>query len=83
MSDVKLARARIEPGKEDRLRAWYAELQEREPEVVETLRHEGVYTETAFVQSLDDGTYLYLYMEAAGSVEILSSQHFYTEIAVR
>lgn len=64
MSEVLLARARILPGNEDRLRAWFEELRERESEVIETLRHEGVYTETAFVRSLDDTAYLYLYMEA-------------------
>ncbi len=40
--DVTLARASIEPGKADRLREWYAELHDREDEVVEMLQHEGV-----------------------------------------
>jgi hypothetical protein len=62
--EVLLARARVEPGREDRLRDWFSELEDRESEVVETLQHEGVYTETAFIQTLDDSTYLYLYMEA-------------------
>lgn len=64
MSEVMLARAQVVPGKADRLRAWFTELQERESEVIETLEHEGVYTETAFLQSRDDTEYLYLYMEA-------------------
>lgn len=64
MPGVKLARAPVEPGKVDRLRAWFEELDDRETEVVETLQHEGVYTEAAFLQSFDQGTYLYLYMEA-------------------
>ena len=64
MPVVLLARARINPGKVDRLRAWFEELRERESEVVETPQHEGVYTETAFVQSFNDTAYLYLYMEA-------------------
>lgn len=64
MAEVTLARARVEPGKADRLRDWYAELGERNSEVVETLDHEGVYTETAFLRSDDDATYLYVYMEA-------------------
>lgn len=59
-----LGRARIGPGKEARLRDWFDELGEREGEVVETLRHEGVYTESAFVLSTDHGSYLYVYMEA-------------------
>ncbi|GAA0241889.1 DUF6176 family protein [Haladaptatus pallidirubidus] len=64
MSEVLLARARICPGKIDRLRAWFEELHERESDVIETLQHEGVYPETAFIQSLDHAAYLYLYMEA-------------------
>jgi len=64
MTDVNLARARIKDGKADRLRAWFEELHERESEVVETLRHEGVYTETAFILSSDETAYLYVYMEA-------------------
>jgi hypothetical protein len=62
--DVTLARAPIESGKVDRLRDWYAELQDREDEVVETLRHEGTLTESAFVHSVDGEPYLYVYMEA-------------------
>lgn len=64
MTEVMLARAPIEPGKEDRVREWFEELQEREDEVVETLRHEGVYTETAFLHTVDGTTYLSVYMEA-------------------
>lgn len=64
MSEVMLARAQVAPEKVERLRAWFREMQEREPEVVETLKHEGVYTETAFFGSFDDVTYLYIYMEA-------------------
>ena len=64
MAEVKLARRRIEPGKETRLRSWFDGLADRESDVVETLEHEGVYTETAFVGAVDGATYLYLYMEA-------------------
>lgn len=62
--DVTLARAPIEPGKADSLRQWYAELQDREDEVIETLQHEGVYTETAFIHSEGSDEYLYVFMEA-------------------
>lgn len=64
MVEVNLARARIEDGKTDRLRSWFKELQERESEVIETLQHERVYTETASILSSDDTAYLYVYMEA-------------------
>ncbi|WP_227355662.1 DUF6176 family protein [Haladaptatus salinisoli] len=46
----------MESGRESRLRDWFDELRERESEVVETLRHEGVYTETAFVRSSGETT---------------------------
>lgn len=72
-TEVKLARKRVESEKEERLRAWYEELQERESEVVETLQHEGVYTETAFVLSHDDVSYLYIYMEAANLKKALEA----------
>lgn len=62
--DVTLARAPIESGKADRLCEWYAELQDREDEVIETLQHESVYTETAFIHAEGSGEYLYVYMEA-------------------
>jgi hypothetical protein len=64
MQEVRLARAPVEPGREDRLREWYAELQCREDEVVETLEHEGVYTETAFLETNGEPSSLYVYMEA-------------------
>lgn len=73
MSEVKLARKRVLPGKEDRLREWYAELQDREAEVLETLRHDGVYTETAFLSSSGGDTYLYVYMEAPDLEAALAS----------
>jgi hypothetical protein len=59
-----ITRARIVPGKESRLRAWFEEMRDRKSEVVETLQHEGVYTETAFIHSADDASFLYIYMEA-------------------
>lgn len=64
MKETNLARARIEDGITDRLRSWFKELQERESEIIETLQHERIYTETAFILSSDDTAYLYVYMEA-------------------
>ncbi len=65
-SEVSLARAPIEDGQADRVRDWYAELEERRPEVRATLDHEGVLTESAFVADHGDGdgAYLYVFMEA-------------------
>lgn len=63
MADVQLARCQIQPGMEERLRDWYAELHERIDEVEQTLEYEGVYTETAFIQEIGDISYLYVFME--------------------
>jgi hypothetical protein len=43
----------IKPGKSDRLRAWYDELQVRKAEAFQTLDNEGVRQEVAFI--LKDG----------------------------
>lgn len=64
MPEVMLARAPVERGKVDRLREWYGELEVRIDEVVATLQHEDVYTESAFVDDSGDPAYLYVYMEA-------------------
>ena len=64
MAEVMLGRAPIDPAKVDRLTAWFDELHEREAEVIKTLEHEGVYTESAFLQASSDTFYLYVYMEA-------------------
>lgn len=65
MSDVVLVAQRIEPGETERLREWLAELRSRRDEAIETLEDEGVYAETAFIESRADGDYLLTYMEAA------------------
>ncbi|MFB6198479.1 MAG: DUF6176 family protein [Halobacteriaceae archaeon] len=64
MTEVLLARARIVPGQENALREWFGELAQRENEVIETLQHEGVYTETAFIDDASEPSFLYVLMEA-------------------
>lgn len=64
MTDVVLTRQRVEDGKTEKLRDWCEELANRSDEVRETLRDEGMYTETAFLERTEDGHYLYYYMEA-------------------
>lgn len=64
MPEAKLARAPIEPGEESRVREWYAQLQAREEEVIETMDYDGVLTESAFLGSDGETTYLYVYMES-------------------
>ena len=64
MADVVLLKQRVEPGKTDQLREWMAELRSRRDEAVETLQHEGLYTEASFVESRADGTFLLTFLEA-------------------
>lgn len=65
MADVVLTKNRIEPGKTERLREWMSEIRSRDEEAVETLRHEGMHTEAAFLERTDEGDYLVYFMEAA------------------
>jgi len=64
MAEVVLTKQRIEDGKTERLIEWMSEVREREDEVVETFRSEGMLTETAFLERTDDGDYLVYFMEA-------------------
>lgn len=64
MTDVVLIRQAVDPGKVRRLKEWTSELRTRTDETVETLRDEGVYTESAFLERTDDGPFLVTYVEA-------------------
>jgi len=64
MVDVVLTKQAIEPGETETLVEWAQEVREREAEAVETLRDEGMYAETAFVEHTDDGDFLVYYMKA-------------------
>lgn len=62
MSEVVLVESRFQPGGLESWRAWCRELQRREPEVVATLRDEGVLSEACFLGR--DGASLFYFMEA-------------------
>ncbi|HET9929836.1 MAG TPA: DUF6176 family protein [Polyangiaceae bacterium] len=55
---LKLAFRRIKPECEERLRRWFAELESRRAEVLETLVGERVRHEQAFVLETSDGPVL-------------------------
>lgn len=65
MADVILTKNRIKPGKTERLREWTAEIQRRRDEAIETLEHERMFAEAAFIEHTADEDYLIYYMEAA------------------
>lgn len=64
MVEPTLLRQRVDPDRVEELREWTREVRTRPEEHVETLRHEGVYTETAFLERIDGDPYLTYYMEA-------------------
>ncbi len=79
MTDVVLVRQKLRPGKTETMRAWCAELESREDEVFETLENEGVYTESRFLRSTDEGDFLFTFMEAediAASKEAVANSNF-------
>ncbi|MEZ3117525.1 DUF6176 family protein [Halobaculum sp. MBLA0147] len=64
MADVALTKQRVAPDRVDRLREWMAEVKTRESEALETLAHEGMVAEAAFLDEGPEETYLFYYMEA-------------------
>jgi len=65
MSEVVLTKQKIKPRKLSKVKRWMKDIQERADEATETLQAEGVYTELAFLEKTDSGTFLVTYMEAA------------------
>jgi uncharacterized protein DUF6176 len=60
-----LSTARVKPGKGARLRAWYAEVEARREEALETQRAEGVRQEHAFILAGPDFDLLAVFIEVA------------------
>ena len=64
MVETTIIRQEIKPDKVSELKEWMEEADNRKSEIVETLRHEGVRTESTFLEESSDGTFLVTYMEA-------------------
>ena len=64
MADVVLVKQKVAAGKTSRLKEWMAEIRDREQEALETLKDEGIHSETAFLEHTDDGAFLIYYMKA-------------------
>jgi hypothetical protein len=58
-----LSTAWVKPGKEEELRAWYAELSKRREEVLQGLGNEGVRQEVAFIVPTEHGEMLCVFIE--------------------
>ena len=63
MAEVTLIKQKIKEDKIEKLRGWMKDVANREEEAVETLKDEGVFTETAFIEETDQGAFLVTYME--------------------
>lgn len=61
--DKILSTAWIVPGKTERLREWYREMNGRKPDSLETLENEGVHRESAFILPTEHGDLLCVYIE--------------------
>jgi Family of unknown function (DUF6176) len=76
---IKVSIRHIRPEKEQRLRAWLAELNSRAEEVRETFRGETVRAEQAYIVQGDTGPLLVYVMEAEdferGSKAFATSHH--------
>jgi hypothetical protein len=58
-----LSTAWIVPGKTQRLRDWYAELEDRRDEAFQTLDNEGVRQEVAYILDTEHGELLAVFIE--------------------
>ncbi len=58
-----LSTAWIVPGKAQRLRDWYVELEERRDEAFQTLDNEGVRQEVAYILDTEHGELLAVFIE--------------------
>ena len=58
-----LSTAWIVPGKSERLRDWYRELEQRRDEAFQTLDNEGIRQEVAFILNTEHGELLAVFIE--------------------
>ena len=56
---VELSRFRVKDGKSERVDEWMKMLNDRMPEVIQTLEREKMHVEVIFRDQTDDGDYLY------------------------
>jgi hypothetical protein len=73
MVDVIMTKDEIESGRVPQLKEWMEEIRHRENEAIATLQNEGVYTESAFIESTADGDFLVYYMEAEDIEQVFSA----------
>lgn len=62
--EILCSRIQLKPDSVDRVREWAATLNNRQAEVLETLRNEGIYLECAFLDHREDGDWLVYIIKA-------------------
>ncbi|PSQ44145.1 hypothetical protein BRD14_01760 [Halobacteriales archaeon SW_5_68_122] len=73
MTDIVLTKQKIENGETQQLREWMDEVSEREEEAIETLKSEGMHSETTFIEHTDEGDFLVYYMKADDMKQVSES----------
>lgn len=64
MTETVCARIRLKDGSLSRVDDWAAEMNSRKPEVLATLKAEGVNLESVFLERASDGDFLIYFMRA-------------------
>jgi len=70
VTEITIIRQEVRPDKVNKLKGWMEEANDRKSEIIETLQHEGVKTESTFLEESSDGTFLVTYMEAENLQEV-------------
>jgi len=70
VTETIIIRQEVRPNKVSKLKEWMKEANDRKEEIIETLQHEGVKTESTFLEESSDGIFLITYMEAENLQEV-------------
>jgi Family of unknown function (DUF6176) len=62
--ETRCVKILLKPGSVERVQEWAAELNRRQEEALATLRDEGVYVESVFLDRTEAGDFLIYYMKA-------------------
>jgi L-rhamnose mutarotase len=70
VTETTIIRQEIRPDKVSKLKEWMEKANDRQSEIIETLQHEGVKTESTFLEESSDGTFLVTYLESEDLQEV-------------
>jgi hypothetical protein len=79
MPQIICRRIKLKPGSLPKVREWVQVIHDRQQEAFATLKDEGVFIESAFLDHASDGDYLIYYLRAESlskaSAVVAQSQH--------